>query len=193
MDWLLSPTNYMIELVPAKQNGSNGSILEVILITDFVMMIHYCRQIESRLYDHLLFMFGADNDTESSCRHSHESSSITEVGFHASCRWSLQSWNLIIWKHLLFGLKFYHLICKPSMVDRKHWIPWSITSSGMQKLAAGQKGEAEVQAKVRDGGFLHPMYLQLVSLTMKEQGCWIRVNWSIKYSKLLRPLMKAYC
>lgn len=96
MDWLLSPTNYMIELVPAKQNGSNGSILEVILITDFVMMIHYCRQIESRLYDHLLFMFGADNDTESSCRHSHESSSITEVGFHASCRWSLQSWNLII-------------------------------------------------------------------------------------------------
>lgn len=39
MDWLLSPTNYMIELVPAKQNGSNGSILEVILITDFVMMI----------------------------------------------------------------------------------------------------------------------------------------------------------
>lgn len=57
------------------------------------------------------------------------------------------------------------------MVDRKHWIPWSITSSGMQKLAAGQKEEAEVQARVRDGGFLHPMYLQLVSLTMKEQGC----------------------
>lgn len=29
MDWLLSPTNYMIELVPAKQNGSNGSTLEI--------------------------------------------------------------------------------------------------------------------------------------------------------------------
>ncbi|KAK9928323.1 hypothetical protein M0R45_025466 [Rubus argutus] len=24
MDWLLSPTNYMVELVPAKQNGANG-------------------------------------------------------------------------------------------------------------------------------------------------------------------------
>lgn len=29
MDWLLSPTNYMIELVPAKQHGSNGRTLEV--------------------------------------------------------------------------------------------------------------------------------------------------------------------
>lgn len=29
MDWLLSPTNYMVELVPAKQNGANGRILEV--------------------------------------------------------------------------------------------------------------------------------------------------------------------
>ncbi|KAF5749117.1 hypothetical protein HS088_TW04G01079 [Tripterygium wilfordii] len=29
MDWLLSPTNHMIELVPAKQNGANGRILEI--------------------------------------------------------------------------------------------------------------------------------------------------------------------
>ncbi|XP_009785255.1 rop guanine nucleotide exchange factor 14 [Nicotiana sylvestris] len=29
MDWLLSPTNHMIELVPAKQNGSNGQKLEI--------------------------------------------------------------------------------------------------------------------------------------------------------------------
>ncbi|KAJ0989801.1 hypothetical protein J5N97_008157 [Dioscorea zingiberensis] len=29
MDWLLSPTNYMVELVPAKQNGINGRMLEV--------------------------------------------------------------------------------------------------------------------------------------------------------------------
>lgn len=29
MDWLLSPTNYMVELVPAKQNGANGRMLEV--------------------------------------------------------------------------------------------------------------------------------------------------------------------
>ncbi|KAL6001794.1 hypothetical protein ACLOJK_041772, partial [Asimina triloba] len=28
MDWFLSPTNYMVELVPAKQNGANG-ILEI--------------------------------------------------------------------------------------------------------------------------------------------------------------------
>lgn len=29
MDWLLSPINYMVELVPAKQNGVNGRMLEV--------------------------------------------------------------------------------------------------------------------------------------------------------------------
>ncbi|CAL9028560.1 unnamed protein product [Prunus brigantina] len=29
MDWLLSPTNYMVELVPAKQNGANGRMLEI--------------------------------------------------------------------------------------------------------------------------------------------------------------------
>lgn len=29
MDWLLSPTNYMVELVPAKQNGANGGMLEI--------------------------------------------------------------------------------------------------------------------------------------------------------------------
>ncbi|GAB2272890.1 hypothetical protein Dimus_007707 [Dionaea muscipula] len=29
MDWLLSPANYMIELVPAKQNGPNGRAFEI--------------------------------------------------------------------------------------------------------------------------------------------------------------------
>ncbi|CAL9776638.1 unnamed protein product [Musa acuminata subsp. burmannicoides] len=29
MDWLLSPINYMVELVPAKQNGANGRMLEI--------------------------------------------------------------------------------------------------------------------------------------------------------------------
>ncbi|KAM0934037.1 putative PRONE domain, Rop guanine nucleotide exchange factor [Dioscorea sansibarensis] len=29
MEWLLSPINYMVELVPAKQNGANGHMLEV--------------------------------------------------------------------------------------------------------------------------------------------------------------------
>lgn len=29
MEWLLSPTNYMVELVPGKQNGANGRTLEV--------------------------------------------------------------------------------------------------------------------------------------------------------------------
>ncbi|XP_019055455.1 PREDICTED: rop guanine nucleotide exchange factor 14 isoform X2 [Nelumbo nucifera] len=29
MDWLLSPTNHMVELVPAKQNGTNGGTLEI--------------------------------------------------------------------------------------------------------------------------------------------------------------------
>ncbi|XP_068635707.1 rop guanine nucleotide exchange factor 14-like isoform X2 [Aristolochia californica] len=29
MDWLLSPTNHMVELVPAKQDGANGRTLEI--------------------------------------------------------------------------------------------------------------------------------------------------------------------
>ncbi|KAJ0970949.1 hypothetical protein J5N97_018908 [Dioscorea zingiberensis] len=29
IDWLLFPTNYMVELVPAKQNGANGRMLEI--------------------------------------------------------------------------------------------------------------------------------------------------------------------
>ncbi|KAL7166514.1 hypothetical protein ACSBR2_037227 [Camellia fascicularis] len=29
MDWLLSPTNYMVELVPAKQNDANGQTMEI--------------------------------------------------------------------------------------------------------------------------------------------------------------------
>ncbi|GFZ16655.1 RHO guanyl-nucleotide exchange factor 14 [Actinidia rufa] len=29
MDWLLSPTNFMVELVPAKQNGANGRTMEI--------------------------------------------------------------------------------------------------------------------------------------------------------------------
>lgn len=29
MDWLLSPTSYMVELVPGKQNGANGRMLEI--------------------------------------------------------------------------------------------------------------------------------------------------------------------
>jgi hypothetical protein len=33
MDWLLSPTNYMVELVPAKQSNGNGGIFEVFFIS----------------------------------------------------------------------------------------------------------------------------------------------------------------
>lgn len=30
MDWLLSPTTYMVELVPTKQSGADGCTFEVI-------------------------------------------------------------------------------------------------------------------------------------------------------------------
>lgn len=32
MNWLLSPTNYMVELVPAKKFGTNGQMVEVIFL-----------------------------------------------------------------------------------------------------------------------------------------------------------------
>lgn len=91
MDWLLSPTNYMIELVPAKQSGTNGRTLEVYLIYDSVQYVSYlCHQVFHVKNDHH-FWFGADNDAKSSCRYSHESTSTPEIGFYASCRWSLNS------------------------------------------------------------------------------------------------------
>ncbi|OAY73526.1 Rop guanine nucleotide exchange factor 14 [Ananas comosus] len=31
MEWLLSPTNYMVELVPSQQNGANGGMLEIMI------------------------------------------------------------------------------------------------------------------------------------------------------------------
>ncbi|KAK9689911.1 hypothetical protein RND81_09G090300 [Saponaria officinalis] len=31
MNWLLSPTNYMVELVPAKQSGTNGSTFKIMM------------------------------------------------------------------------------------------------------------------------------------------------------------------
>ncbi|PRQ57451.1 putative PRONE domain-containing protein [Rosa chinensis] len=31
MDWLLSPTNYMVELVPSRQNGANGRTVEIMI------------------------------------------------------------------------------------------------------------------------------------------------------------------
>jgi len=33
IDWLLSPTNYMVELVPATQSSANGGIFEVSIIS----------------------------------------------------------------------------------------------------------------------------------------------------------------
>lgn len=33
MDWLLSPANYMVDLVPAKQSGANGRNFEVSVIS----------------------------------------------------------------------------------------------------------------------------------------------------------------
>ena len=32
MDWLLSPTKYMVELVPSKQSGANGRTMEVLFM-----------------------------------------------------------------------------------------------------------------------------------------------------------------
>lgn len=38
MDWLLSPTNYMIELVAAKQHTTNGQTLEVLIYLVLIQM-----------------------------------------------------------------------------------------------------------------------------------------------------------
>ncbi|KAL3651013.1 hypothetical protein CASFOL_007416 [Castilleja foliolosa] len=56
MDWLLSPTNYMVELVPAKQNGANGRILEIMTPkarADIHMNLPALRKLDSMLIEML--------------------------------------------------------------------------------------------------------------------------------------------
>ncbi|KAL3613807.1 hypothetical protein CASFOL_041881 [Castilleja foliolosa] len=56
MDWLLSPTNYMVELVPAKQNGDNGRILEIMTPkarSDIHMNLPALRKLDSMLIEML--------------------------------------------------------------------------------------------------------------------------------------------
>ncbi|XP_008797976.2 rop guanine nucleotide exchange factor 14 [Phoenix dactylifera] len=54
MDWLLSPTNYMVELVPAKQNGANGRMLEIMTPkarSDVCMNLPALQKLDSMLID----------------------------------------------------------------------------------------------------------------------------------------------
>ncbi|KAI3468496.1 hypothetical protein Pfo_025159 [Paulownia fortunei] len=56
MDWLLSPTNYMVELVPAKQNGANGRTLEIMTPkarADIHMNLPALRKLDSMLIETL--------------------------------------------------------------------------------------------------------------------------------------------
>ncbi|EPS57369.1 hypothetical protein M569_17449, partial [Genlisea aurea] len=52
MDWLLSPTNYMVELVPAKQSCSNGGVLEIMTTkarSDIQMNLPALKKLDSML------------------------------------------------------------------------------------------------------------------------------------------------
>ncbi|KAL0310387.1 UNVERIFIED_CONTAM: Rop guanine nucleotide exchange factor 14 [Sesamum calycinum] len=56
MDWLLSPTNHMVELVPAKQNGTNGRTLEIMTPkarADVHMNLPALRKLDSMLIETL--------------------------------------------------------------------------------------------------------------------------------------------
>ncbi|XP_055812446.1 rop guanine nucleotide exchange factor 14-like isoform X2 [Solanum dulcamara] len=56
MDWLLSPTNHMIELVPARQSGSNGQRFEIMtpkVRADIHMNLPALRKLDSMLLETL--------------------------------------------------------------------------------------------------------------------------------------------
>ncbi|KAL8521500.1 hypothetical protein ACS0TY_011861 [Phlomoides rotata] len=56
MDWLISPTNHMVELVPAKQNGANGRALEIMTPkarADIHMNLPALRKLDSMLIEAL--------------------------------------------------------------------------------------------------------------------------------------------
>ncbi|KAK2661941.1 hypothetical protein Ddye_000515 [Dipteronia dyeriana] len=63
IDWLLSPTNYMVELVPAKQNGANGRILEIMTPkarADIHMNLPALQKLDSMLIETLDSMVNTD-------------------------------------------------------------------------------------------------------------------------------------
>ncbi|KAL7159685.1 hypothetical protein ABFS83_01G044700 [Erythranthe nasuta] len=63
MEWLLSPTNYMVELVPAKQNGANGRTLEIMTPkarADIHMNLPALRKLDSMLIETLDSMVGTE-------------------------------------------------------------------------------------------------------------------------------------
>ncbi|KAM7490809.1 hypothetical protein LguiA_033730 [Lonicera macranthoides] len=63
MDWLLSPTNYMVELVPAKQYGANGRSLEIMTPkarADIHMNLPALQKLDSMLIETLDSMVSAD-------------------------------------------------------------------------------------------------------------------------------------
>ncbi|KAB2070484.1 hypothetical protein ERO13_A08G148100v2 [Gossypium hirsutum] len=62
MDWLLSPTNYMVELVPAKQNGANGRTMEIMTPkarADIHMNLPALQKLDSMLIETLESMVNA--------------------------------------------------------------------------------------------------------------------------------------
>ncbi|KAK9699096.1 hypothetical protein RND81_08G152400 [Saponaria officinalis] len=63
MNWLLSPANYMVELVPAKQSGTNGSTFEIMMPkarADVHMNIPALQKIDSMLIEVLDSMVGTE-------------------------------------------------------------------------------------------------------------------------------------
>lgn len=63
MDWLLSPTNYMIELVPAKHHGTNGQTLEIMIPkarADIHMNLPALQKLDSMLIETLDSMINTE-------------------------------------------------------------------------------------------------------------------------------------
>ncbi|KAL3844381.1 hypothetical protein ACJIZ3_001784 [Penstemon smallii] len=63
MDWLLSPTNHMIELVPATQYGANGRTLEIMIPkarADIHMNLPALQKLDSMLIETLDSMVGTE-------------------------------------------------------------------------------------------------------------------------------------
>ncbi|CAJ1930854.1 unnamed protein product [Sphenostylis stenocarpa] len=63
MDWLLSPTNFMVELVPAKQSSSNGGIFEIMTSkarADIHMNLPALQKLDSMLIEALDSMMNTE-------------------------------------------------------------------------------------------------------------------------------------
>ncbi|XP_072962038.1 rop guanine nucleotide exchange factor 14-like isoform X2 [Typha angustifolia] len=173
MGWLLSPINYMIELVPAKQNGNNGRMLEIMTPkarADVHMNLPALQKLDSMLINVLDSMV----DTEfwyAECG-SRAEGERHNFGSKQSRKWWLPSprvpesgLSLSQRKCLGFQAKLVHQVLKAAKsINEQALLQMPIPAAVQDALPKASKaslGEAMYQAIIAESRSVHEILLSL--------------------------------